>query len=222
MGGSAGHMELLFRFLYWAGITARALGIGCLLLGPLLVLYGLRAWQFYYREWQFVLDSNAGNGEVIVGIVVTVGGFVVLLASGRKRVTHRNLKSIREWENRKLLNPDLAYKYRDIVMADSLGHIPLLPNVIEVIIANMRNTPETLSIRVGDAVRWMNQETSDVAHTVTCDHPADPSAGSWDSVTLDPGQSFTYTFRQSGEFRYGCTLHNSPSAGCRGIIRVAE
>jgi nitrite reductase (NO-forming) len=57
-----------------------------------------------------------------------------------------------------------------------------------------------LEIAVGDTVTWTNDDTG-VVHTVTA------ADGSFDSGLLGPGQSWSYTFTEPGEFEYFCTPH---------------
>lgn len=56
-----------------------------------------------------------------------------------------------------------------------------------------------LQVKVGDTVRWTNDDT--MAHTVTS------TDEEFDSGFLIPGQTFTYTFNEPGEFEYLCTPH---------------
>ncbi len=54
-------------------------------------------------------------------------------------------------------------------------------------------------------------------HTVTADD------GSFDSGTLNGGQSFSYTFEQPGEYPYYCALHGAPGGvGMAGTVTVTE
>lgn len=62
--------------------------------------------------------------------------------------------------------------------------------------------PATLEVGVGDTVSWEN--VGDVAHTVTFDDE--------DSGDLDPGESYSRTFEEAGEFDYVCTIHPNMQA----------
>ncbi len=57
-----------------------------------------------------------------------------------------------------------------------------------------------LRIKVGDSVTW-TQDDPTALHTVTA------TDGSFDSGFLDPGESWSYTFDEAGEFEYFCTPH---------------
>lgn len=80
----------------------------------------------------------------------------------------------------------------------------------------LRFTPATIRISVGETVTWRN--TSDLPHTVTADasKAQDPSnvslpdgAEPFDSGNLDPGEVFRYTFTEPGEYRYFCIPHEA-------------
>ena len=59
--------------------------------------------------------------------------------------------------------------------------------------------PEEIEINVGESVTWINRDS--VGHTATSD------SGEFDSSVLGNGQSFSFTFRDAGEFSYHCTPH---------------
>jgi plastocyanin len=59
--------------------------------------------------------------------------------------------------------------------------------------------PKTVTVHVGDTVRWINDD--DDAHTVTA------TDGSFDSKGLDTNASWTHTFTKPGAYKYFCELH---------------
>jgi plastocyanin len=69
--------------------------------------------------------------------------------------------------------------------------------------------PGTIKVKVGDTITWTNDGA--VAHTVTATGGAD-----FDSGTLAPGKSFTFTADKAGTLSYVCTIH----AGMQGTIEV--
>lgn len=86
-------------------------------------------------------------------------------------------------------------------------------------------TPDTLTVRAGDAVLWKNG--SALVHTVTGDESKATLEGSadipegaepFDSGRLDPGQTFTHTFETPGEYDYFCVPHEG--AKMRGTVIV--
>ena len=61
-------------------------------------------------------------------------------------------------------------------------------------------TPSTLSIKAGDTVVWTNTDTVD--HTVT-------SMPTYDSTTIMPGGTWSYTFNTTGTYNYSCMFHQT-------------
>jgi len=64
-------------------------------------------------------------------------------------------------------------------------------------IENYAFKPDELTIKKGETVTWINQDT--VRHTATGD--------SFDSKLLEKGQSFSHTFNETGTYSYICTPH---------------
>jgi LPXTG-motif cell wall-anchored protein len=60
-------------------------------------------------------------------------------------------------------------------------------------------SPQTVTIKAGESVTWTSSGPS--PHTVTADD------GSFDSGTLNPGDSFSHTFATAGTFQYHCQFH---------------
>lgn len=79
-----------------------------------------------------------------------------------------------------------------------------------VTIREMKFTPATLNIKVGDTVTWTNADDRD--HTVVA---ADDS---FKSGNLGTGQSFDFTFTKPGTFVYTCTYHPR----MRGTVVVTD
>jgi plastocyanin len=65
-------------------------------------------------------------------------------------------------------------------------------------------TPFSLEIKNGDTITWTNKGSFN--HTVSTSNKTLPNFG---SVVLSPGQSYSYTFNQSGIFDYNCSIHSS-------------
>jgi plastocyanin len=64
--------------------------------------------------------------------------------------------------------------------------------------------PSKISIKSGESVKWLNEDVA--FHSVTSGVYENPN-GMFDSGYLDPNQSFTMTFDNSGTYDYFCTLH---------------
>jgi plastocyanin len=75
------------------------------------------------------------------------------------------------------------------------------PTSNTVTIQNMAFNPQTLNIKVGTTVTWINNDT--VTHDVTSD------TGLFTSGNLTNGQSYNYTFNQTGSYPYHCAIHPS-------------
>ncbi len=89
---------------------------------------------------------------------------------------------------------------------------PPASGTVMVSIQNIAFNPNTITVRVGTTVMWMNNETSAIPHTVTSGTPSAPS-GMFDSGTLNPGQSFQFTFTTPGTFAYYCRIHGAAMTG---------
>ena len=62
--------------------------------------------------------------------------------------------------------------------------------------------PDTIRVSPGTTVVWVNCEDEGVApHTTTAD------GGTWDSSFLEPGEFYSRTFDDAGEYDYHCEPH---------------
>ncbi len=77
---------------------------------------------------------------------------------------------------------------------------------------NIAYNPNSLTVHVGTTVVWTNDESNGTPHTVTSGTPNSPS-GTLDSATLNPGQSFNFTFSKAGTFTYYCKIHGASMTG---------
>ena len=80
------------------------------------------------------------------------------------------------------------------------------PAEAAVAIVDFSFEPATLEVPAGTTVVWTNE--GQAPHTVTGDFA--------DSGVLEPGQAFSHTFVESGEFNYACAIHPQMT----GTIRV--
>ena len=83
--------------------------------------------------------------------------------------------------------------------------------------------PAKVTIKVGDTVTWTN--TGSFTHTTTSGtttggvrHPD----GLWDSGSLLPGHTFSYTFTKAGAFPYYCTPHFTSMVGTVTVEAAAN
>ncbi len=69
---------------------------------------------------------------------------------------------------------------------------------------NLCYIPSVVEINAGESITWQNQDAA--FHSITSGTYDNPD-GLFDSGHLDPYQSFTLTFDNTGEYDYFCTLH---------------
>ena len=84
------------------------------------------------------------------------------------------------------------------------------PQPVSVAIKNFAFSPATLSVKAGTKVTWTNNDS--MAHTVTAD------SGLFDSGTIAPGASFSFTFASVGTVSYHCNFHPS----MKGSVAVSQ
>lgn len=92
------------------------------------------------------------------------------------------------------------------IPGDAIG-----PNRTVVLIRGFAFHPDTVRIRPGTTVTWVNCEVNNQeSHTTSAD------GGAWDSSLLAPGESFAREFAADGSFSYFCRPHPS----MRGAVIV--
>ena len=74
-----------------------------------------------------------------------------------------------------------------------------------VLIQGFAFNPETITIKVGDTIKWMNTEMA--KHTITSD-----LGGELNSPELSKSQTYSHTFAKAGEYTYHCSFHTSMTA----------
>ncbi len=77
------------------------------------------------------------------------------------------------------------------------------PRAHEIVIQALQYVPETLKVRRGDVVVWINKDP--FPHTAT-------APGAFDSKSIPAGGSWRFTARRAGTFAYVCTLHPNMKA----------
>jgi plastocyanin len=75
----------------------------------------------------------------------------------------------------------------------------------DVSITEFMFTPNRLQVHVGDVVKWTNN--GGVSHTTQAKNNV------WNSGVLAPGASFSFTFANTGLFRYRCAIHPTLMTG---------
>jgi len=67
---------------------------------------------------------------------------------------------------------------------------------------NIQFSPKTVTVKVGETVKWVNQDS--VPHNVT--------GGPLHSPTFSKGGTFTYKATKAGKISYVCTIHPGMTA----------
>jgi plastocyanin len=76
-----------------------------------------------------------------------------------------------------------------------------------VVIEAVKYEPETLTVKRGDTIVWVNKDP--FPHSVT-------ARGAFDSHDIAAGKSWKYVARKAGEYAYICTLHPN----MKGTLKV--
>jgi plastocyanin len=84
---------------------------------------------------------------------------------------------------------------------------PAVAETHTIVMDGTRFIPETLTVKQGDRVVWVNKDP--FPHTATAE-------GTFDSRSIAAGESWSYVPRKPGELAYVCTLH----PGMNGTLRV--
>jgi amicyanin len=79
----------------------------------------------------------------------------------------------------------------------------------EVSMQNIKFNPAEVTIKAGDTVTWVNDDS--VGHDVTGDDFKSGKPGA-----MQNGDTFEHTFEKAGTFDYVCTVH----PGMKGTVRV--
>ena len=90
-----------------------------------------------------------------------------------------------------------------------------------IVMRGLRFVPETATLRKGQAVRFVNKDTT--AHTILEDvGPRSGIAPLINSPRILPGQAFTYVARNAGKIRFICTLHPTVMSGVLTITGASS
>jgi plastocyanin len=87
----------------------------------------------------------------------------------------------------------------------------LRQGAVPVLIRDFAFVPDTVRVRSGGIVVWVNCDATDVGP-----HTATAVSGAWGSPLLERGESFMMTFPSAGDHDYFCLPHSS----MRGVVRV--
>jgi len=77
-------------------------------------------------------------------------------------------------------------------------------STVNVSMVNFSFTPDPAKAKLGDTITWTNTTTT-TSHTSTQDSPL----SLWDSGTVGPGGTFSFTITAAGVYPYHCIFHSS-------------
>lgn len=89
-----------------------------------------------------------------------------------------------------------------LLAADANLHANAATSRQTVVLENMQFTPATITVHRGDTIVWVNRDL--VPHTVT--------GAAFDSKSIAPSASWTFTPTKAGRFDYVCTFHPTMKA----------
>src|SRR3954468_24297979 len=69
----------------------------------------------------------------------------------------------------------------------------------EISIKRLQYLPAQVKVKVGEIVRWTNNDDRD--------HTVDASDGTFNSGKISSGESFDFKFLKKGKYSYGCDYH---------------
>jgi plastocyanin len=156
-----------------------------------------------FEEMRRVLGSTErprGRDQVgLLGLVLIVGALVAWIVAGASGPSGWNWG----WSG---IGPGGMMGSGGMM---GIGAGPTAPADTSVRMAGSRFEPSTLTVAVGETVRWFNDDA--LPHTVSA------TDGSWDSGNLAPGQAFERRFDTAGTYPYLCRYH----PGMTGTIEVS-
>ena len=84
--------------------------------------------------------------------------------------------------------------------------------------ANQTFSPHKLRVHHGTKVVWKNPSSDSLTHTVTA------YSSNWSkNATIHPGHSTSFTFNNTGRYKYRCTIHSTLSGGvCSGMCGIVK
>jgi plastocyanin len=95
-----------------------------------------------------------------------------------------------------------------VALTASLLCVSAGPKATTVLIKNLTYLPDTVTIKPGETVTWVNNDDRD--HTV--------HGPGFNSGNIKPGKTWSYTFPKAGEYPYGCAYHPR----MRGTVSVKD
>lgn len=84
---------------------------------------------------------------------------------------------------------------------------PLPANTVEVRATSLKFVPQTVTIKAGTTVRWVNDDQT--SHQPMSDNfdPEKKVPNSFSSKPMDTGGTFDFKFTTPGTYKYHCNVH---------------
>jgi plastocyanin len=147
----------------------------------------------------------------VVAIVlasIIIGGVIII---GQVLENDPNIRNeIRQWLGAGG-EEDSEQNLQEEISSSSSPTPAMEEGIIVSIVGNLDSNsynPNPIEIKVGDAVTWINNDSS--PHTVTSSSSSsNDSSITFDSDVLRRGETFSFTFDKEGQYPYFCTLHPS-------------
>ncbi len=108
------------------------------------------------------------------------------------------LRRLREWPVR-IARRALSAAMLGLGAWAGVGCVSAKPSTHTVAIRGFQYLPDSLAVRVGDTVRWVNDDI--VQHT------ASVTGGDLDSKGIQSKQAWRFVAARTGEYRYACAFH---------------
>lgn len=112
-----------------------------------------------------------------------------------------------------LINGLAGDKSNDDPVTNSAESNEPLSGDVAVEVKSSTYTPNRITVKKGTTVTWTNQDS--IEHNIA---PDDVSSGFAGSELLGRGESYSFTFEETGTFNYHCTPHPFMT----GVVEVVE
>ncbi len=133
----------------------------------------------------------------VIALVVIVGGALVLTHKSSKNSSNRPVSST---STPTTTNSHSSNEQKPVSANSSSNQNAVALGAVS--IKDFSFSPATVTVKKGTKVTWTNNDST--AHTVTADSGNGP-----DSSTLNPGDTYSFTFSSAGTFAYHCSFHSN-------------
>jgi plastocyanin len=143
------------------------------------------------------MKKSSSIALIVVVVVVAIAGALYVVTKGRSAKTTSNPQSSTSSTN----NTDMSSGSNNS-NASTGSTNPQTTN--KVTIQNFAFSPASITVKAGTTVTWTNNDSA--AHTVT---ENDGKSGGPASGDVNPGSTYSFTFKTAGTYQYHCAIHPS-------------